>query len=88
MGTTFKFENKLNIFGNIIKKYREANSISVENLSGKLALLEINLPADSICQIENNKRSIKDYELAGMSAILNFSVDEEFKKFIDTINKD
>ena len=57
----------------------------METLSSKLALLGINLPADSIYQIENNNRSIKDYELAGISEILTFSVDEEFKKFINSI---
>ena len=85
MGTTFKFENKLNILGNIIKKAREENHISVDNLSIKLELLGIILPPDSIYQIENNTRSIKDYELAGIADILNISVDKEFKNFINSI---
>lgn len=87
MGTTFKFENKLNILGNIINNYRYKCNLSVEDLSSKLSLLGINLTADSIYQIENNTRSIKDYELAGLVYILKFSVDEEFKKFTNTIIK-
>lgn len=87
MGTTFKFENKLNILGNIINNYRHKCNLSVEDLSSKLSLLGINLTADSIYQIENNTRSIKDYELARLAYILKFSVDEEFKKFTNTIIK-
>lgn len=87
MGTTFKFENKLNILGNIINNYRHKCNLSVEDLSSKLSLLGINLTADSIYQIENNTRSIKDYELAGLAYILKFSVDEEYKKFTNTIIK-
>ena len=87
MGTTFKFENKLNILGNIINKYRNENNISVEELSNKLSLLGIILPADSIYQIENNTRTIKDYELAALSYTLNFSTDKEFRKFIEIITK-
>lgn len=85
MGTTFKFDNKLNILGSIIKNKRIAMDLSVDMLSTNLSLLGINLPPDSIYQIENNKRSIKDYELAGISAILDFSVDSEFKKFISDL---
>lgn len=85
MGTTFKFENKLNILGKIILKYRLENNLSLEELSTKLQLYGINLPADSIYQIENNRRAIKDYELAGISYILHFSVDNEFQKFMKSL---
>lgn len=85
MGTTFKFNDKLNILGNIIKKHRIQNDVSIEELSNKLCLLGIELTPDSLYQIENNSRTIKDYELAGLSSILNFSVDVEFKKFIDSL---
>lgn len=85
MSVTFKFDDKLNILGNIINKHRTKNKMSVEQLSSKLSLLGINLTADSIYQIENNTRSIKDYELAGLSYVLKFSVDEEFKEFLNLI---
>lgn len=85
MGTTFKFEDKLNILGNIIYKFRLEKDLSLEELSAKLQLYGINLPADSIYQIENNRRAIKDYELAGISNILNFSVDNEFQKFMQSL---
>lgn len=87
MSVTFKFDDKLNILGNIINKHRTKNKMSVEQLSSKLSLLGINLTADSIYQIENNTRSIKDYELASLSYILKFSVDEEFKEFLNLITK-
>lgn len=85
MSTTLKYNGKLNILGDIIKEYRLKSDLSLEKLSDKLQLLGINLPSASIYKIENNKRSIKDYELAGLSEILGFSIDTaltDFKKKI------
>ena len=81
MGITHKYNGKLNIFGNIIKKYRLENDLSLIQLSNKLQLLGIDLPAQSIHLIENDRRAIKDYELCGFSKIFNISIDELFKDF-------
>ena len=85
MSNTLKYNGNLNILGNIIKNYRVKNNLSLEKLSNKLQLYGINLPATSIHKIETNKRSIKDYELAGLSEVLDFSIDEVLKDFKNSI---
>lgn len=85
MGVTLKYNDKLNILGDVIRTKRLAQEMTLETLSNKLCLMGINITADSLYQIENNTRSIKDFELAGISSILDISVEQEFKKFIDSI---
>ena len=85
MGITLKYNDKLNILGDVIRTKRLAQNMTLETLSNKLCLMGINITADSLYQIENNTRSIKDFELAGISSILEISVEQEFKKFIDSI---
>lgn len=81
MGTTSKYNGKLNVFGNVLKEYRLKNDLSMAQLSNKLQLLGIDLPAQSIHLIENNRRIIKDYELGGFAKIFNISTDKLFKEF-------
>ncbi len=81
MSNMLKYNEKLNILGPIIKSYRLKDNLSLEMLSIKLQLIGINLPAASIYKIENNQRSIKDFELAGLSTVLDFSIDKELLAF-------
>lgn len=82
MKNSIKYDGKLNVIGSIIRKYRERCNISQSDLSAKLLLLGIDIPKNSIQRLECGNRVIKDYELAGISKVLNISPDELLKKFM------
>lgn len=71
-----KFEGKTNIIGNRLFFYRKQLNISQEQLCNKLALLGITLYKNDIYRIENNKRTVKDFELWGIANCLNISIEE------------
>ena len=70
MKFNYYFNNK-NITGDIIKEYREKSGLSRDKLSSKLALMGITLYGNDIYLIENNKRTIRDFELIAICKILN-----------------
>jgi len=76
-----KYEN--NLIGPIIKQYRIAKWFSLEQLSAKLLLIGINIPVTSLHRIENNQRTVRDYEICAFSIVLNVSVSE----LLDPITK-
>ncbi len=82
MKNSTKFNGKLNVLGNRIKYYREKNNLTLVQLSDKLQLLGIDIPKNSLQRLEKGMRSIKDFELAGFSKVLNVSIDEMLKDFI------
>lgn len=69
------FNNK-NVVGELIKKYRINANLSAEKLCVKLALLGITLYSTDIYAIENNKRTIKDFELIAICKILKIDFSE------------
>ena len=73
-----KFENKVNIIGTNLKKYRKELNMSQEQLCNKLSLLGITLYKNDIYRIENNKRTVKDFELWGILKVLNIKCDDIF----------
>lgn len=70
------FNNNINIIGLNLKKYRELNNISQEQLCNKLALLGITLYKNDIYRIETNKRAVKDFELWGIAKTLNIKMED------------
>lgn len=75
MGTN-KYNENFNIISHNLKKYRELNNLSQEQLCNKLALLGITLYKMDIYRIENNKRTVKDFELWGLSKIFNIKIED------------
>ena len=70
-----RYNNNLNISGNTIRKIREKRKLSREVLSSKLLLEEeIDISAQAITKIENNLRTVCDYELNGLSKVLNVEI--------------
>lgn len=78
-----KYEDNLNLIGPIIKQYRIAKGFSLEQLSAKLLLIGINIPVTSLHRIENNQRTVRNYEICAFSIVLNVSVSE----LLDPITK-
>ena len=75
MKNSVKYNDKLNVIGPVIRKYREQANLSQADVSAKLTLLGIDVPKNSIQRLESGDRIIKDYELAAISKILNVSTD-------------
>lgn len=73
-----KYNDRLNIIGNNLKEYRKQLNISQEQLCSKLALLGITLYKNDIYRIENNKRTIKDFELWGIAKVLKIKCEDLF----------
>lgn len=82
MNNSRKFNKDLNVLGTKIRECREKQNISQAQLSAQLELLGISIPKNSIQRLECNARVIKDYELAGISKVLNVSIDSLLKDFI------
>jgi len=74
----------MNIIGYQLKKYRQKQNLSYEQLSAKLDLLGISIHKQSLYDIENNKRTVKDYELFGLAYALRIDVND---LLIDIKNK-
>lgn len=77
-----KYNKNLNVLGDKIRTYREKNKLSQAQLSARLQVLGIDIPKNSIQRLECNNRVIKDFELAGISKVLNVSIDEMLEDFI------
>ena len=79
MSLISKFDGNMNITGDIIKEYRIKKNLSYEKLAIKLELMGIIIHKQSLYDIENNKRTVKDYELLGIASILEINLNELFK---------
>lgn len=79
MSLISKFDNNMNIIGYQLKKYRQKQNLSYEQLSAKLDLLGISIHKQSLYDIENNKRTVKDYELFGIAYVLGIDVNDLLK---------
>ncbi len=82
MKNSVRYDNKLNIIGSVIRKYREKSHLSQAEVSSKLLLLGIDIPKNSIQRLECGDRIIKDYELAGISKVLGISPNLLLEKFM------
>lgn len=71
-----KFEDNMNVVNEQVRKYRELKGLSYEELSAKLELMGISIHKQSLYDIENNKRTVKDYELFGIAKVLEIDVNE------------
>ena len=82
-----KYNDRLNVTGKKIKELRLKNDLSLSNLSIKLALMGIDISKPSLHKLENGNRVIKDYELYGLSEVLNVPVSELLSDFASEIKK-
>lgn len=71
MNSRKRYNNKINVSGEKIRATRETKGLSREKLSSRLLLeLNIDIPVSSLVKIENNTRTIVNYELWGIAKIL------------------
>ena len=76
MSLIVKFNGNMNVINKLLKKYRMEKNMSYETLSAKLELMGISIHKQSLYDIENNKRTVKDYELFGISYVLGIDVND------------
>ena len=66
--------NEKNISASLIQDLRKKFNLSVEDLAIKLQLEGINMSSQVIRNIENNKRTVTDFELSMIAKALNISI--------------
>ena len=79
MSLIAKFDGKMNVIGRKLREYRIKKNLSYEMMSTKLELMGISIHRQSLYDIENNKRTVKDYELFGLAYILEIDVNDLLK---------
>lgn len=73
-----KVNNNINIISENLRKFREKQNLSQAELVAKLNLLGIPIHKNDISLIENNKRTVKDYEVWGIIRVLDIKFEELF----------
>lgn len=88
MKNSSKYENNLNVIGPVLSKKRKELNMSFEKLSNKLLLLGINIPVTCLYRIENNQRTVRDYELCALSIALNIDIVDLVNPFLANFDKE
>lgn len=73
-----KLNNNLNVISENLRNIRKQKHLSQADVTKELNLLGINLHKNDVYMIENNKRTVKDYEVWGFMKVLDISYDELF----------
>ena len=76
MSLITRFNGNMNVIGRLLKEYRIKKDLSYEKLYAKLELMGISIHKQSLYDIENNKRTVKDYELFCIAYILGIDVND------------
>ena len=71
-----KYNDKNNVVGNLIKKYRTNLKLSKTELSRRLQLHAVYIDRTELNRMETGKMIIKDFELIALCKILNIPFDE------------
>ena len=79
MSLIARFDGNMNVISKLLKEYRMKQNMSYETLSAKLELMGISIHKQSLYDIENNKRTVKDYELFGLIYVLKIEVNDLIK---------
>ena len=85
MKNSNKYENNLNVIGPTLRQKRKELNMSFEKLSNKLLLLGVNIPVTCLHRIENNQRTVRDYELCALSIALIIDIKELVNPFINNL---
>lgn len=72
-------QKEKNIIGKKVKQLRKEKHMSQQQLSAKLETLAIYICRGSISRIEDQKRTVTDIELFGLSQILSTPIEDFFK---------
>ncbi len=70
-----------NVVGEKVRKYRMERKLSQKELSEKLETHAIYICRGSISRIESHERTVTDFELRAMAAILKVPIEELYEDF-------
>lgn len=76
----YQFKEKCNISGSAIRRERERQRLSQEQLAARMQVEGIQLNQKAISRIETGGRVVADYELTTFSRVLGVSM----QKLVDT----
>lgn len=71
-----KYENKSNVIGDIIKKYRINKNLSKSDVSRQLQLHAVYIDRIQLYRMETGQMIIKDFELIALCKVLNIPFKE------------
>lgn len=71
-----KYEDKSNVIGSIIKKYRINKKLSKAELSRQLQLHAVYIDRIQLYRMETGQMIIKDFELIALCKVLNIPFSE------------
>ena len=71
-----KYENKSNVIGNLIKKYREEKGLKKIEVSSMLQLHAVYLDITELKRIEDGTQIVKDFELIGLCKVLDINYED------------
>ena len=81
-----RYNGKLNVIGNNVRRIREDKDMSLSQLSDKLQLLGVDVPKSSLQNIENGKRLVKEYEFYALCKVFGVSMEEMLDDFIKELD--
>lgn len=73
-----KLNNNFIVIGENLRNYRIKKHLSQASVTKEMNLLGINLHKNDVYMIENNKRSVRDYEVWGFITVLDISYSDLF----------
>ena len=79
------FNENSNVISKQLKRIRKKRKLSQEKLAAQMQLLGVDISQPLISKIEQNKRFVKDYELACLCRILNVTERELLADFYDGV---
>lgn len=71
-----KYDNRSNVIGNLIKKYRKNKNLSKVEVCRKLQLHAVYLTGTELKRIESGEMIVKDFELIGLCKVLDIDYNE------------
>ena len=86
MNKIIKYNGKLNVIGDKVRKYRESKNWSLTKLSDELMLnTGIDIRKSSLQFIETGKRVVKEYEFYALCKVFNVTMEEMLEDFINEV---
>lgn len=83
-----KINNGLNVICKNLQMYRNMQGLSQEKLAANMNLLGIPTTKNDISSIENNKRTVRDYEVLGFIKVLDIRFEDLFANATSILEKD
>ncbi len=71
-----KYENKNNVIGDLVKKYRINKNLSKSEVSRRLQLHAVYIDRIQLYRMEEGQMIIKDFELIALCKVLNIPFSE------------